>query len=159
MTVDFLTEPAGDGGEVAATDGGPDVDVLQHSVEHLCAISGAEGVAGEVADEAGGPVGVLEVTGGVVRDGDAEVLLVHLISRGGHIGGTEVAGEHALFQLIADHDVHEVGQLVSLGAYQRRERAVDAAIERLGVEAFGLVGVVLTEDRQQSLAEGATAID
>ncbi len=49
----------------------------------------------------------------------AQVLLIQAIPCGGQVMGGDGAGEHLLFQLIANHDVQAVGELIGLGADQR----------------------------------------
>ena len=73
--------------------------------------------------------------------------------------GGDGAGEHLLFQLIADHDVQAVGELVGLGADQRGPGAVHHTVELLLRHVLQLGGEVLLQPRQQDGAEGPAAAD
>ena len=73
--------------------------------------------------------------------------------------GGDGAGEHLLFQLIANHDVQAVGELIGLGADQRGPGAVHHTVELLLRHVLQLGGEMLLQPRQQDGAEGPAAAD
>lgn len=73
--------------------------------------------------------------------------------------GGDGAGEHLLFQLIANHDVQAIGELVGLGADQGGLGAVHHAVELLLRHVHQLLREVLLQPRQQDGAEGPAAAD
>ena len=65
---------------------------------------------------------------------------------------------HALFELVAHHDVQAVGDLVGLGADEGRLRLIDGAVEFLRRVAAQL-GEQLAELREHEAREGARAAE
>ena len=70
----------------------------------------------------------------------------------------EFAVHHALFQLVAHHDVQAVGDLVGLGADERRLGLIDGAVEFLRRVARKL-GEKLAELREHKARKGARAAE
>ena len=94
----------------------------------------------------------------VVRHVDAEVLLVKSVPFARQVVYLEFAVHHALFQLIAHHDVQAVGDLVGLGADERGLGLVDSTIEFLRRVARER-GEELAELRENKTREGAGAAE
>ena len=67
----------------------------------------------------------------IVRHINAEILLVKAVPLAWQVVYLELAVHHTLFQLVAHHDVQAVGDLVGLGADERRLGLIDGAVEFL----------------------------
>ena len=157
--MEVFAQPGGDGAQVALFRSGPHVHVLLHGSEHLHAVGAAQGIGGEVAEHAAGPVGVLQHAPAVVRHVHAQVFLVHAVPQPGQLVHLHIALHHQLLDLIADHDVHGIGQLVGLGADQGGLGLVHRRVEHLGGHALQLLREQLLHHRQRRLAEGQAAAD
>ena len=72
---------------------------------------------------------VLQAALRVVRDGDAEIVLIFLIPKRGNFIDRDLAVHERLFQFIADHDVQAVGQLVRVAAVEARRGGVDGLVK------------------------------
>ena len=94
----------------------------------------------------------------VVRHVDAEVFLVKAVPLARQVVYLELAVHHALFELVAHHDVQAVGDLVGLGADEGRLRLIDGAVEFLRRVARKL-GEELAELREHEAREGARAAE
>ena len=94
----------------------------------------------------------------VVRHVDAEVFLVKAVPLAWQVVYLELAVYHALFELVAHHDVQAVGDLVGLGADEGRLRLIDGAVEFLRRVAAQL-GEQLAELREHEACEGARAAE
>src|SRR5262249_12868556 len=90
---------------------------------------GTEGVGGEVAKGADGPVNVLQAPLEVIRRTDSEPLLHAGVPGLREVPYRELSGEQLLLQLIAQHDVQRIGELVRIDtdqpALHPRQMAVD----------------------------------
>ena len=95
----------------------------------------------------------------VVRHVDAEVFLVKAVPLARQVVYLELAVHHALFELVAHHDVQAVGDLVGLGADEGRLRLIDGAVEFLRRVAAQL-GEQLAElrEHEQIFIETALAL-
>ena len=152
--MDVLTEPGGDGGDVALGDViGDGADVGFHHMLHLGTVGAAQGVGGEVADGAAGPVAVLEAALGIVGHIHAQVLLVQPVPLGGHVLDLQGAVHELLLHLIADHDVQGIGQLVGLGADEGGLGLVGGTVQVVGGDVFQLLGEELLHLREDQLDE------
>ena len=93
LAVDFGLEPVTQGLKLAAGEGGFEVaEFLCSLIEELGGEDVAEGIGGEVAEAAEGPVDVLEDAFAVGGGDDAEVLAHFFVPGGGGVGDGEVVG-------------------------------------------------------------------
>ena len=155
---DVLAVPRVDGREVTALQAVLHVDRFLHLAQQLRAVGAAERVGREVAHAAARPVAVLQNAVLVVRHVDAEVLLVKSVPFARQVVYLEFAVHHALFQLIAHHDVQAVGDLVGLGADERGLGLVDSTVEFLRRVARER-GEKLAELRENEAREGVGAAE
>ena len=88
-----------------------------------------EGVGGEVAEAAHGPVDVLKAAFGVVFGTEAKEFFEGVIPSGGDVGHFELAGEEGAFEFEAEEDVKVVGGFIGLDADGRVGGAVDGREE------------------------------
>ena len=156
---DLLLQPAVDPCQPAGGHGGGHVEVLLHLPQILGAVGRADGVGGEIADVAIGPVGILEDALPVVGHVHAQIRLVQAVPLGGQVVGRQLPGEHPPLQLIAHHDMQAVGQLVGLGADQGGLGLVDHAVKILQADVVQPGGEVLPEPGVDDPAEGPAAAD
>lgn len=103
--VDAGAEVGIEGGESASGGG-----------EELGGEDGAEGVGGEVADAAAGPVDVLEDAFAIGGGRDGEVFFHAVIPGGGCVVDGEAVFEEFLFHFEAEDDVEIVGNFVGFDA-------------------------------------------
>ncbi len=107
-----LSEPSPHLGEASPCDLVSVVgDIIRHLIEHLAPVDVPEGVAGEVAEGAAGPVGVLHHSLGVVLDLDAKIFPVLLVPSLGELVDADLACEEVSLYLEPDDDV-ELGLFV-----------------------------------------------
>ena len=142
--------------------GGPlgiEVHRFAQIIDRLCAVGAAEGIAREITEVAHRPVDVLQAAVGVIGYIHAEVLFVLGVPCSGQVGHGQRALHQRLLQLIADHDVQRVGQLVSLGADQAGLGAVDGAPDLLGSDIGQLIGEDFPQGRVEEADKGAAAAD
>src|SRR6516165_12764871 len=90
---------------------------------------GAERIGGEVAEGADRPVNVLQAALEVIRGANAEALLHAGIPGFPQVAHRELTGKQLFLQLVAQHDVERVGELVRVDpdqpALHPREMPVD----------------------------------
>ena len=79
---------------------------------------------------------VLQAALRVVRDGDAEIVLIFLVPERRNFIDRDLAVHERLFQFMADHDVQAVGQLVRVAAVEAWRGGIDSLIKL----PFGNVG-------------------
>ena len=154
----MLAVPRIDGRKIAGLEALVHIDRLFHLAKQLCAVGAAKRVGREVADAAARPMAVLQNAVLVVRHVDAEVFLVKAVPLARQVVYLELAVHHALFELVAHHDVQAVGDLVGLGADEGRLRLIDGAVEFLRRVAAQL-GEQLAELREHEARESARAAE
>ena len=157
--MDFIGQPGGDGSKISLFHGGPDVDILFHLLQHLYAVGAAQGIAGEVADAAEGPVAVLQGAALVIRHIHAKHFLIQPVPFARDVRHLQVTGNHSLFQLIADHDMQGIGQFIRFCPDQGGFGQVDGGVQRVFRDVLHLGGEDFLHDLQQGSAEGAAAAD
>ena len=156
--VDFALEPTEEGGGVCFLEGGGDGVVLHGGAEELRGVEVAEGVGGEVAEAAHGPVNVLQATFGVAGWGHAEEFFEVGIPSGGDVFHFEVAVDELALEGEAEEDVEVVGGFVGFDADEGILRAVDGGEK--GVEVEGAqVGEEFLCAGEPLFPEGAGAAD
>ena len=79
---------------------------------------------------------VLQAALCVVRDGDAEIVLIFPVPECRNLIDRDLSVHERLFQFIADHDVQAVGQLVRIAAVEAWRGGIDSLIKL----PFGNVG-------------------
>ena len=99
---------------------------------HLRGVDVAEGVGGEVADQSGAPVDVLENPFGCGGRADPEVLFESIVPGDRKIGHGELPTDEGPLEIEAEHDVKVVGHLVSLDTDQRRTDDEQRPLDFLG---------------------------
>ena len=95
----------------------------------------------------------------VVRHVDAEVFLIKAVPLARQVVYLELAVHHALFKLVAHHDVQAVGDLVGLGADERRLHLVDGAVEFFLVHVGKLLRKQLLQFWKHRVDKGGTSAD
>ena len=115
----------------------------------------AEGVGGEVAEDAARPVDVLEHPVGVVRHLDAEVLVHARVPLLREVGERDPAREQLLLELEAEDHVEVVRDLVRLDADERGLHLVDRPVEALGVGRPEHLGERVPQHRRRTGARTA----
>lgn len=125
VLVDVFLHPVEERDEVGFGKGRGDVCVFHRCFEELGGVDVAEGVGGEVAEAAHGPVDVLQAAFGVGFWTEAEELFELVIPGGGDVGDLEFAGEEGAFEFEAEEDVEVVGGFVGLNT----DGGVGAAID------------------------------
>src|ERR1700678_3839147 len=99
MAMDLLAEPAQQAAEIAASEGVVEVTELgPGGGEELGRVDVAQRVGGEIANQPGTPMDVLEAALCVVGRGDAQAFPVLLIPRRGEVANRQVPGEQGLLQ-------------------------------------------------------------
>ena len=99
-------------------------------------------------------MGVLETALPIGWNGDAKVLPVQAVPGLRQVGNLQRAVYELLFQLIAHHNVHTVGELVRLRADEGGAGLVDRPPEALGVHTLKLLRKQLPELWEDALNEG-----
>ena len=156
--VDVFLHPAEEGGEIAFGEGGGDDGVVLGGVEELGGVDVAEGVGGEVAESAHGPMDVLEAAFGIGLGAEAEELFEGFVPGGGDVGDLEFAGEEGAFEFEAEEDVEVVGRFVGFDADAGVGGAIDSDEELVEVE-FLEMGEELLGAWEPFFPEGAAAAD
>jgi hypothetical protein len=151
-------QPAVEPAELAARD-------LLVQVRHVVADAfvqlrgdhGAEGVRGEVAERAHRPLDVLQAAFHVARGADPEPLLHAGVPGGWQVLDGEIAGKDALLEVVPQHDVQRVRDLVGVdpdvAAAHAGEMPVDVLVLPLGAPDAEM----LFQQRLQVPHEGAAA--
>ena len=93
----------------------------------------------------------------VVGNGNAQVLIHEAIPKRGDILGCGLAGKQHALDLVAHHNVQRIGELVGLGADQRRLRDVHGVVERVLVDVAVDLGCVAAQHLEQRSHKGAAA--
>mmetsp|Transcript_13297 Transcript_13297/g.46002 ORF Transcript_13297/g.46002 Transcript_13297/m.46002 type:complete len:225 (-) Transcript_13297:1089-1763(-) len=127
-------------------------ELLPRLLVELARVHGPQGVAGEVAERAVGPVHVLQHAEGVVGRHDAEELLHLRLPRRGEVPHGEVAGEQRALELEAQHDVHGVRELVRVDPDEARLGLVHVPVHVTRRAALG-VGEAVVELGEEGLPE------
>ena len=104
------------GGEISRRHGGVHVHGALHPLQHLGAVSAAQGIGGEISDGPAGPVAVLQDAAPVIRHLQAKVIPHLLPPEGGQLRRVQAILDQKLFQLIAEQDMQAVGELIRLRA-------------------------------------------
>ena len=104
VLMDVGLHPVEEGEEVGFGEGGGDGVVFHGGVEELGGVDVAEGVGGEVAEPAHGPVDVLEAAFGVVFGAEAEEFFEGFVPGVGDVGDVEIAGEEGAFEFETEED-------------------------------------------------------
>ena len=97
---------------------------------------------------------ILQHSASVIRHVYAEIFLVQAVPLGREILHFKLVMHHALFQLIAYHDVQRVCQLIGFGPYERRLDFVYAAVEIISSVPGHLFRKNALELREYHAAEG-----
>ena len=100
---------------------------------------------------------ILQAAARVVGNRNAQVLVHKAIPKHGDVLGRGFAGKQHTLNLVAHHNMQRVGELVGLGADQRRLRDVHGAVERVLVHAAVNLGRVTAQHLEQRSHKGATA--
>ena len=100
---------------------------------------------------------VLQAAARVVGNRNAQVLVHKAVPKCGDILGRGLAGKQHALNLVAHHNVQRVGELVGLGADQRRLRNVHGAVERVLVHVAVDLGRVAAQHLEQRAHKGAAA--
>ena len=87
-----------------------------HGLVELTGNDRSQGVRGKVAEVADGPVNVLQAAFHIIRRTNVQALLKIGIPGFRQVGHGQRAFEHFLFQVVAQHDVHRIGQLIRIHA-------------------------------------------
>ncbi len=160
VPVNLVAQPIEQSGELAVGEGVIEVaQVGPGPGEKLCGKQVAQGISGEIADQAFAPVAVLQAALGIVGRDHAEGVLAGIVPGGGQIGHVQVALDQGPFQLKANENVQVVRDLVGLDAIEGRSDVIDGGME-VGQGNFaqglrkGLAGA-----GEKILPEGQTAAD
>ena len=108
--------------------------------EELGGIKASEAIGRKIAEAAMAPMDVLETASFVIRNGDAEPGLIILVPPPGDITYGKASVQQPFFQLIADHDMKMVGDLVGFRTDQGWLDLIDAVVkcfQRDAAELFG----------------------
>lgn len=127
--------------------------------EELSGEEVAEGVGGEVAEVAEGPVDVLQASERIFGGDDAEIRLHFGVPRFGKVVDAELARDKLFFNLKAQNDVEAVGHLVGFDADEAGGDFIDAAVESVEGDAFEDVGESFLKVGIEKAAEGKAAAD
>ena len=100
---------------------------------------------------------ILQTAARVVGNGNAQILVHKTIPKRGDVLGRGLAGKQHALDLVAHHNMQWVGELVRLGADQRRLRDVHGAVERILVHATVDLGRVAAQHFEQRSHKGAAA--
>ena len=100
---------------------------------------------------------ILQAAARVVGNGNAQVLVHKAIPKRGDVLGRGLAGKQYALDLVAHHNMQRVGELVSLGADQRRLRDVHGAVERVLVDVAVDLGRVAAQHLEQRSHKGTAA--
>ena len=103
--------------------------------------------------------GILEAAFPVAGHVNAQVLLIECIPPLGHIPDLQGACDQGLFNLVADHDVQAVGQLVGLGPHQTGLGLVHGPVEHLLGDPCQLLWEVGGDIGEDGVDKGTTAAD
>ena len=153
MAMDLLSQPVGNLGQVAGFHIGPDIaQILLHLPEHLNTVSTAQRIGGEIADHAAGPVGILKAAFLVVGNIHAQIFLVQALPFSRYILHFQGTANQPLFDLITDHNMQTIRQLVSLGADQAGLGLIHGPVELFRIHTFQLL-------REEFLHLGEDSLD
>ena len=100
---------------------------------------------------------ILQAAARVVGNGNAQVLIHEAIPKRGDILGCGLAGKQHALDLVAHHNVQRIGELVGLGADQRRLRDVHGVVERVLVDVAVDLGRVAAQHLEQRSHKGTAA--
>ena len=93
----------------------------------------------------------------VVGNGNAQVLIHKAIPKRGDVLGRGLAGKQHALDLVAHHNVQRIGELVGLGADQRRLRDVHGVVERVLVDVAVDLGRMAAQYLEQRSHKGTAA--
>ena len=116
MGVDVFLHPGEEGEKVTFCEGGGDGGVFLGALEELGGVDVSEGVGGEVAEAAHGPVDVLEATFTIVFRREAEEFFELVVPGVGDISDFEFTGEEGSLEFEAEENVEVVGGFISFDA-------------------------------------------
>ena len=100
---------------------------------------------------------ILQAAVRVVGNGNAQVLVHKAVPKRGDVLGRGLAGKQHALDLVAHHNMQRIGELVGLGADQRRLRDVHGAVERVLVDVAVDLGCVAAQHLEQRSHKGAAA--
>ena len=100
---------------------------------------------------------ILQAAARVVGNGNAQVLVHKAVPKRGDVLGRGLAGKQHALNLVAHHNVQRIGELVGLGADQRRLCDVHGVVERILVHAAIDLGRVTAQHLEQRAHKGAAA--
>ena len=100
---------------------------------------------------------ILQAAVCVVGNGNAQVLVHKAIPKRGDVLGRGLAGKQHALNLVAHHNVQRIGELVRLGADQRRLCDIHGVVERILVHAAIDLGRVAAQYLEQRAHKGAAA--
>ena len=131
--------------------------------EQLRGDDGAQGVGGEIADQAAEPMHVLHRAVGIVASGRQAQGLLHPIIPGlGYVGDAQAAAQQRLLHFVAQDDVQRVGEFVGIdadeAAFHPRGAAQQGVRLPLG-RTGGRAEQLALDDGRRELKEGRTAAD
>ena len=104
-------------------------------------------------------MGILQHALGVVGHVHAQILLVEPVPGLGQVLDLQGAGDQLLLQLVPDHDVEGVGELVRLRADEAGLALVDGQVEVVGGDVLERLGPQLLDVGQDVGEEGFAAAD
>ena len=154
----MLLHPSVDFLKVAGSYCGIQVKFLPHAVTVHRVIHVAERIGREIT-EARGPVDILEYAGGIICRTDSEILLILVIPDLRQIFNADLARHNRFFDLIADHNVEDIRELIRFRANAGRRHTVYSLIEL----PLGNIRQYFTEDlfyfREDQVNEGFRSSD
>ncbi len=132
LLVDVRPKPVQQGREVAHGEAVLQVgEGFQGGVEKLGGVKGAQGVGGEIAEAAEGPMHILEAAQAVIGHFQTHVLLEDLVPGCGDVAHGQIAADDRLLDLEAQHDVQVVGDLVCFHPDERWADGIDRKVKVL----------------------------
>ena len=128
-------------------------EIVVHGLQKLSGVEVAERVRGEIAEGTHRPVNVLKAAQPVFLDLEPEPFAHHGVPHVRQVRDAQVALEHLLLDLIPDHDVEVVGDLVGFHTDEARFDLVGDEVHRGGIEDRNL-WEGLVEPRPHNAPEG-----
>ena len=127
--------------------------LVAHGLQKLCGVEVAKRVGGEVTESTHRPVNVLKAAQPVFLDLEPKPLAHHAVPHVRQVRDAQVALKHLLLNLIPDHDVEVVGDLIGFHTDESGFDLVGDEVHRRGIEDRNL-WEGLVEPRPNNAPEG-----
>ena len=155
-----LVQPGEESAELAGSNLFLDLRALRvQRIPELRGNEGAERVGREVSERTYRPVDVLQAPFRVTGWTDPQALFHEIVPGLGDAANGELAAEDALLQVVAQHDVQRIGELIGIHADQAAAHAVEVPVEILQAPFGPAHAEVFFEQRLYVAHEAAATPD